>query len=177
MTHLARGDEPDHPLNARQAAGLDMRVEELRRAGAPPDVVHVSNSAAGLTRPDLSRDYGAGRDRRLRPHPDARPGDFGLIPAMTLYRGDRSGQECDCGQGISYNHTWTAPADTVIGVVACGYADGVPRLTSIGSRYASADDDRNVGRICMDQFVVELGADDPVWPRGSCRAVRHRRGR
>jgi len=56
MTHLARGDEPDHPLNTIQATRLDDHVEGLRRAGAPPRVVHVSNSAAALTRPDLSKD-------------------------------------------------------------------------------------------------------------------------
>ena len=46
MTHLARGDEPGHPLNSRQAELLDDRVAQLRRAGVSPEVVHVSNSAA-----------------------------------------------------------------------------------------------------------------------------------
>ncbi len=160
MTHLARGDEPDHPLNDRQAAGLDDRVEELRRAGVPPDVVHVSNSAAALTRPDLSRHMVRAGIAIYGRTPVPECGDFGLIPAMTLTAEITQVKRVAAGQGISYNHTWSAPRDTVIGVVACGYADGVPRAASgrleiwIGGRRH-----RNIGRICMDQFVVDLGPD------------------
>ncbi len=82
MCHLARGDEPGHPLNDTQAERLDSCVRELRRLGVAPQIVHISNSAAALARPDLSRDlvragiaiYGTS------PLPDG----YGLIPAMTL---------------------------------------------------------------------------------------------
>ncbi len=160
MTHLARGDEPQHPLNDRQVACLDARVAELRRAGTPPQVVHASNSAAALTRPELSRDlvragiaiYGR------TPVPDI--GDFGLIPALTLTAEIALVKRIAAGQGVSYSHTWIAPRDTTVAVVACGYADGVPRVLSnvltvaIGGRRFT-----NVGRICMDQFVIDLGPD------------------
>lgn len=159
MTHLARGDEPDHPLNGEQSRRLDECVNELRQVGVPPEVVHASNSAAALTRPDLSRDlvragiavYGR------TPVPDR--GEFGLVPAMTLTAQIAQIKMVSAGDGVSYNHTWTAPRDTIIGVVACGYADGVPRIASNrlevwidGRRYP------NVGRVCMDQFVVDLGS-------------------
>ena len=160
MTHLARGDEPDHPLNSSQAVLLDACVDELRRAGAPPHVAHVSNSAAALTRPDLSRDmvrtgiavYGR------TPVPDR--GDFGLVPAMTLTAEIAQVKKVAAGQGISYNYTWTAPRETVIGVVACGYADGVPRVASNRLEvWIDGRRHRNIGRICMDQFVIDLGQD------------------
>jgi alanine racemase len=85
-------------------------------------------------------------------------GDFGLAPAMTLTAEIALVKTLSAGQGVSYNHTWVAPRDTTIAVVACGYADGIPRVLSDrlivvigGQRF------HNVGRICMDQFVVDLG--------------------
>jgi alanine racemase len=99
MTHLARGDEPDHPLNARQADGLDECVAELRRAGAPPQVVHVSNSAAALTRPDLSRDMVRAGIAVYGHTPVPERGDFGLIPAMTLTAEIAQTKRASKGQG------------------------------------------------------------------------------
>ncbi|AQT79270.1 alanine racemase [Mycolicibacterium litorale] len=160
MTHLAHGDEPQHPLNDRQAAGLDACVTDLRRVGAAPQVVHISNSAAALTRPELSRDLVRSGIAIYGRTPVPAVGDFGLIPAMTLTAEIALVKRIAAGQGVSYNHTWTAQRDTTVAVVACGYADGVPRVLSnaltvaIGGRRF-----RNVGRICMDQFVVDLGPD------------------
>jgi len=171
MTHLARGDEPDHPLNDQQAACLDACAADLRRAGSPAQIVHVSNSAAALTRPDLSRDlvragiaiYGRTPIRQL--------GDFGLQPAMTLTAEIALVKRISAGQGVSYNHTWIAPRDTTIAVVACGYADGVPRVLSNNLTVAIGGQSyRNAGRICMDQFVVDLGPDETGVTEGD-RAV------
>lgn len=160
MTHLARGDEPAHPLNSRQAELLDDRVAELHRCGVSPEVVHVSNSAAALTRPDLSRDLVRAGIAVYGRTPVPELGDFGLIPSMTLTAQVAQTKNIRAGQGISYNHTWTAPRDTVIGVVACGYADGVPRVASNRLEvWLNGRRHRNVGRVCMDQFVVDLGPD------------------
>lgn len=160
MTHLVRGDEPEHPLNAEQARLLDDCVDELCHAGAPPEVVHSSNSAAALTRPDLSRDLVRAGIAVYGRSPVPARGDFGLVPAMTLTAQIAQIKKVSAGEGVSYHHTWTAGHDTVIGVVACGYADGVPRIASnrlevwiAGRRH------RNIGRVCMDQFVVDLGPD------------------
>ncbi|MGZ8179212.1 alanine racemase [Williamsia sp. SKLECPSW1] len=166
MCHLAHGDIPDHPLNEEQAARLDACVAELTAAGAPPETVHVSNSAAALARPDLSRDmvragiaiYG------FSPlGPDL--GDFGLVPAMTLSAEVSAVKRIAAGQGVSYGHTWVAPRDTTLGLLPAGYADGVPRLLSnrlrveIGGRIVPG-----VGRVCMDQMLVDLGPETDVRP-------------
>ena len=163
MCHLARGDEPEHPLNSLQADRLDEAHADLRRLGAVPEVVHIANSPATLTRPDLARDlvrpglavYG------YTPLPDL--GDFGLVPALTLTAEIALVKDLAAGSGVSYGHTWIAPADTRIAIIPAGYADGVPRLASgrievlIGGRRY-----RNVGRVCMDQFVVDLGPGSDV---------------
>jgi alanine racemase len=158
MTHLARGDEPDHPLNDRQVAWLDARVMELRRAGVPAQVVHASNSAAALTRPDLSRDLVRAGIAVYGRTPVPQIGDFGLIPAMTLTAEVALVKRIPAGQGVSYNHLWVASHDTTIAVLACGYADGVPRVLSDSLTVTIGDRPfRTVGRICMDQLVVDLG--------------------
>jgi alanine racemase len=65
------------------------------------------------------------------------------------------------GEGVSYGHTWVADRDTTVALLPIGYADGVYRALSgrmdvlINGRLR-----RNVGRICMDQFVVDLGPDE-----------------
>ncbi|OKH64884.1 alanine racemase [Mycobacterium sp. SWH-M5] len=160
MCHLARGDEPGHPLNAAQAAGLDAHVADLRRAGLTPRRVHIANSAAALTDRSLCRDVVRTGIALYGRSPVPALGDFGLNPAMTLTAEVAMIKRIAAGQGVSYNHTWTAPRDTVVAVLACGYADGVPRALSNrltvhidGRRFAS------VGRICMDQLVVDLGHD------------------
>ncbi|WP_439032322.1 alanine racemase [Gordonia terrae] len=160
MCHLARGDEPDHPLNDEQAARLDRAVADLARLGAAPEVVHMANSPAALTRPDLSRDMVRPGIAVYGRTPVPSRGDFGLIPAMTLTARIALVKKVAAGQGVSYSETWIAPRDTVVAVVPAGYADGVPRLLSgrlrvrIGERLFDG-----VGRICMDQLVVDLGPD------------------
>lgn len=161
MTHLARGDEPGHPLNTQQAHRFDSCVADLVSAGIGPVVTHVSNSAAALTRRDLSRDLVRAGIAVYGRSPVPELGEFGLIPAMTLTAEIAQIKRISAGQGVSYNHTWRAPRDTRIAVIACGYADGVPRAASNrlavwcnGRRYP------NVGRVCMDQFVVDLGPAD-----------------
>lgn len=160
MCHLARGDEPGHPLNAAQAAGLDAAVSDLYRAGLPPRRVHIANSAAALTDRSLCRDVVRTGIALYGRSPVPGLGDFGLTPAMTLTAEVALVKRIAAGQGVSYNHTWVAPRDTVVAVLACGYADGVPRALSNrlpvhidGRRFAG------VGRICMDQLVVDLGHD------------------
>lgn len=160
MCHLARGDEPDHPLNSEQAVRLDAAAADLARLGAAPEIMHIANSPAALTRPDLARDMVRPGIAIYGRSPVPELGDFGLIPAMTLSAPVALVKKVAAGQGVSYSHTWIAPCDTVVAVVPAGYADGVPRLLSgrirvrIGERLFDG-----IGRICMDQFVIDLGPD------------------
>jgi len=66
------------------------------------------------------------------------------------------------GEGVSYGHTWVAPHDTTLALLPIGYADGVYRPLS-GRLEVLINGRRrpNVGRICMDQFVVDLGPGAP----------------
>ena len=124
----------------------------------PFELAHLSNSPAVLSRPDLAFDM-------VRPgvavyglNPLTGRDDAGLMPAMTLKAPVALVKSVRTGDGVSYGHTWIADRDTTVALVPLGYADGVFRVLSgrievlVNGRLR-----RNVGRICMDQFVIDLG--------------------
>ncbi len=158
MSHLAHGDDPQNPFNDVQAQRLTDLAAAARAVGVRFDVVHLCNSPAVLTRPDLAFDmvrpgiavYGQS------PIPDV--GDFGLRAAMTVKCPVAMIRPIQAGDGVSYGHTWTADRDTTVALLPVGYADGVFRPLS--NRFEVSINGRrypNVGRVCMDQFVVDLG--------------------
>jgi alanine racemase len=64
------------------------------------------------------------------------------------------------GQGVSYGHAYITPRETIIGLVPLGYADGIPRnATNVGPVSVSGVPNVIAGRVCMDQFLVDLGPD------------------
>ncbi len=160
MSHLVHGDVPAHPFNGVQAQRLTEMRDRGRQQGVPFEIAHLSNSPAVMTRPDLAFDmvrpgvavYG------LNPVPDR--GDTGLRPAMTLKCPVALVRSVRAGDGVSYGHLWVARRDTTLALLPIGYADGVYRALSgridvlIRGRRRRA-----VGRVCMDQFVVDLGPD------------------
>ena len=162
MSHLVSGDAPDDPLNDIQAQRFSGMLAQARARGVDFEVAHLSNSPSALTRPDLGFDmvrpgiavYG------LSPIPEL--GDMGLRPAMTLKCTVAMVKSVKAGEGVSYGHTWIADEDTNLALLPIGYADGVYRTLSgridalINGRLR-----RNVGRICMDQLVVNLGPGRP----------------
>lgn len=160
FSHLVRADEPRHPVVDVQAAALREVLAQAARVGVVPEVVHLANSAATLTRPDLAFDlvrpgiavYG------LNPVPTL--GELGLRPAMTLRARVALVKRVAAGQGVSYGHAWTASQDTTVALLPVGYADGVPRALS-GRWEVQLGGVRRpvVGRVCMDQVVVDCGPE------------------
>jgi alanine racemase len=160
-SHLAHADAPEHPTIDAQARRFQAAYEIALDAGLRPSR-HLANSAAALTRPDLHFDlvrpgiavYG------LSPVPER--GDFGLIPAMTFRARVLLVKRVPAGEGVSYGHTWTTERETTLAQVPVGYADGVPRALS-GRLDVLVNGVRRpvVGRVCMDQVMVDCG-DHPV---------------
>lgn len=160
MSHLACGDDPQHPMNDTQAARLTAARAQALAAGVRFEVAHLANSPATLTRPDLHFDVVRPGIAVYGQTPIPTLGDFGLRPVMTLKCPVSAVRSIKAGDGVSYGHTWIADRDTTVGLIPLGYADGVFRglsgridVSINGARY------RNVGRICMDQFVIDLGLD------------------
>jgi alanine racemase len=158
MSHLVYADQPDNPINDVQAERFSEMLAQAREQGVRFEVAHLSNSSATMSRPDLAFDlvrpgiavYG------LSPVPAL--GDMGLIPAMTVKCAVALVKSIRAGESVSYGHTWTAHRDTNLALLPIGYADGVFR--SLGGCLDVLINGRRragVGRICMDQFVVDLG--------------------
>ncbi|TYL45727.1 alanine racemase [Nocardioides sp. BGMRC 2183] len=174
-SHFAASDEPDHPANDAQEKVFSEAVDLARAAGLRPEIVHLANSAAAILRPSARFDavrcgialYG------LDPAPGAvgddglRCADIGLRPAMTVRAPLVMVKDVDAGAGVSYGHRWIAPAPTTVGLVPLGYGDGVPRHASAdptrpGAEVLVEGRRRPIrGRICMDQFVIDLDGDRP----------------
>ncbi|MCZ8379075.1 alanine racemase [Mycobacterium sp. CPCC 205372] len=158
MSHLALGDEPDNPVNDRQARRFTEMRELAHDRGVRFEVVHLCNSPAALTRPDLAYDLVRPGIAVYGQTPIPQRGDMGLRPAMTLTCPVAMVRSITAGDGVSYGHTWIAERDTTVALLPIGYADGVFR--SLGGRLDVLINGRlrrGVGRICMDQFVVDLG--------------------
>ncbi len=158
-SHLAQADEPGHPTQDVQAAALAEAVRHVRSRGVAP-IRHLANSAATMTRPDLHLDL-------VRPgiavyglDPIAQPSVSPLRPAMTLRGRVALVKRVPAGHGVSYGHEWTSPGPTVLALVPLGYADGVPRrLNNAGRMRVRIGEEIRpvVGRVCMDQVVVDCG--------------------
>jgi alanine racemase len=170
-SHFACSDEPEHPSNEAQERAFVHALKVVDAVGLEPEVRHLSNSAGALLRPwsayDMVRcgiaSYG------LSPAPDVVTStELGLVPAMTVRARLVLTKRLSAGSQVSYGHTWTAEEDTTVALVPVGYGDGVPRHASSAAHVLVAGEQRRVaGRICMDQFVVDLGDDtaaagDPV---------------
>ncbi|MET7473063.1 alanine racemase [Streptomyces sp. NPDC005648] len=164
-SHFACADEPGHPSIDAQLVLFREMVAHAEQRGVRPEVRHIANSPATLTRPDSHFDlvrtgialYG------ISPSPEVgAPADFGLRPVMTLAANIALVKHVPGGHGVSYGHRYITPGETTLGLVPVGYADGVPRHASgsgpvlVGGKWRTV-----AGRIAMDQFVVDLGGDEP----------------
>ncbi|MFJ4783159.1 alanine racemase [Streptomyces sp. NPDC088794] len=164
-SHFACADEPGHPSIAAQLTLFREMLAYAEGQGVRPEVRHIANSPATLTLPEAHFDlvrtgialYG------ISPSPEVgTPADFGLRPVMTLAANIALVKHVPGGHGVSYGHHYTTPGETTLGLVPVGYADGIPRHAS-GTGPVLVDGKwRTVaGRVAMDQFVVDLGGDEP----------------
>jgi len=163
-SHLADGDTPGAASVPAQLERFSGAIAAANASGIYPPLRHLSNSGALWAYPELRFDlvrtgiamYGLTPALSL-----GTAADLGLEPAMTLRASLASVKSVDAGVSVSYGSTWTTEVPTQLGLVPLGYADGVPRASggrtevAIGGRRYPA-----VGRIAMDQFVVDLGSDD-----------------
>ncbi|WP_223872686.1 alanine racemase [Streptomyces sp. SP18CM02] len=164
-SHFACADEPGHPSIAAQLDVYRAMVAYAEKEGVEPEVRHIANSPATLTVPESHFDlvrtgiamYG------ISPAPELGvPADFGLRPVMTLAASVALVKDAPAGHGVSYGHHYTTSAETTLGLVPVGYADGVPRHASGRGPVLIGGKVRTVaGRVAMDQFVVDLDGDRP----------------
>ncbi|MEX5717224.1 alanine racemase [Geodermatophilus maliterrae] len=158
-SHMAYADAPTHPTIGAQVRLFDEAVAIARRAGLTDARLHLANSAATVALPETWYDmvrpgiavYG------LDPL-GGNPAVHGLRPAMTVRAAAALTKRVPAGVGVSYGHTYTPERETTLVLVPVGYADGVPRAGGNRAPVLAAGAQRTIaGRVCMDQFVLDVG--------------------
>jgi alanine racemase len=154
MGHLGCASTPADTCNQAGRACFAQGLETARAAGLRPAVRHLAATAATLTDPQahytLCR-IGAGLVG-IDPSRTTR-----LHPALTLTAPVVAVRRVRAGSPVGYGHSWTAPADTTLGLLPVGYADGVPRAASCQAEVVVRGRRCKVaGLISMDQIVVDL---------------------
>jgi alanine racemase len=162
-THLAAADSADGEdirYTGEQLARFREALESIRRARLDPGIVHAANSGAVILHRDAWFDM-------VRPgillygYPPV-PG-FPVLPVMELRSGVTFIKRIRPGECLSYGRTWRAETETLIATIPAGYGDGLPRgLSGKWSVYIRNRPYPLVGRICMDQCMVNLGPDSDI---------------
>ena len=160
-THFALADAPSSPTIAKQLEVLDASFKFVESRGFKNLMKHAANSAATLTSPhthfDLVRPgiavYGITPGGEV-----GKASEFGLRPAMTLKAQVALVKDVPAGHGISYGAEYVTKQNTKIALIPLGYADGIPRIAgNKGPVLANGKKFSVAGRVCMDQFVIDIG--------------------
>ena len=160
FSHQAWADAPDDTVAARQFERFEKFLDRLEQAGLRFKLTHIANSATTINYPHMHLDlvrvgislYGLFPDARMAIHPK-----IDLKPVMRVKAKLVHIKEVPEGTPISYGCTFTTPRKSIIGTIPMGYADGIPRaLSSKGEVLVRGRRCPIAGRICMDQFMVDL---------------------
>ena len=168
FTHYAKADEIDKTAANGQLEKFRWIIGQLVGLGIHIPVRHISNSA-GIMEMDNS-DFDMVRSGivtyGLYPSEEVDKSIVELRPAMSLMSKVIFVKDVKAGTGIGYGWSYIADHDIRVATVSAGYADGYPRAQSnkgrviIHGKYAPI-----IGRVCMDQFMVDVSHIDGVQVR------------
>lgn len=159
-SHLACADDPASPMTNQQLERFLEACAHFERIGAPMPIRHLANSGGVLHFPETWLDmvrpgiilYGVLPDPASQSTIDLRP-VLSLKSQVVYFKVIRDGAT------VSYGATWRAEHQTRIVTVPIGYGDGWPRaLSSTGHVLIRGQQYPMVGRVCMDQFMVDIGS-------------------
>ena len=161
FSHFARADEPLEVQNQEQLKKFLEMIEDLAAVGVNPPIKHLANSAATLFNSKASFDlvrtgiamYGLSPD--LKSLGDSNK--LSLKPVMQLRAKLHLVKSVPAGSPVGYGASERTTEATKLGVVAMGYADGIPRVARDAGIYFDGKRAPIIGRVSMDQFVVNLG--------------------
>jgi alanine racemase len=163
FSHFARADEPGQPQNAVQLRRYVEMSDDLNRIGVEPEIHHLSNSAATLVDSSAHFDMVRTGIAMYGLTPDLEhlgtSAHLNLKPAMRVRAKLHLVKGAYAGTPVGYGATAITTNDTKLGVIAMGYADGIPRIAQGAGVFAAGCRAQIIGRVSMDQFVVDLGAE------------------
>jgi alanine racemase len=164
-SHLACSDDPDSPMTGEQLQRFLAACAYFDRIGAPMPVRHLANSGGVLHFPETHLDmvrpgialYGVLPDPASRPTVELRP-VLSLVSKVVYFKVVKA------GHSVSYGATWVGAQDTRVITVPIGYGDGYPRsLSSRGEVLVRERRHPIIGRICMDQFMADIGPEGTAY--------------
>ena len=163
-SHLACADNPASPMTGEQLDRFLEACAHIERVGARMPLRHLANSGGILHFPETYLDlvrpgillYGVSPGPASHATIDVRPA-LSLVSQVVYFKVVRAGHP------VSYSATWVPETDTRIVTIPIGYGDGYPRaLSSSGQVLIHGKKHPVVGRLCMDQFMVDIG-EDSAW--------------
>ncbi len=158
FTHFARADEADKSCARAQAERFASFCGRLEQLGVKGFLRHCSNSAGIMELPEANMDMVRAGISIYGIYPsDEMDRAFGLRPAMELKSHIVCLKTIRKGTPVSYGGTFTAPRDMRIATIPVGYGDGYPRsLSGKGCVLIRGQRAPILGRVCMDQFMVDV---------------------
>lgn len=158
FSHFARADEEDRTFAYAQLERFRHFLEEVRDAGIEPGLCHISNSAGIMGMEGAHMDLVRAGISIYGLYPSTEIDySLSLVPVMELKSHITYIKTVKKGTQISYGGTYTASSEMRIATIPVGYGDGYPRSLS-GKGYVLIRGHRApiLGRICMDQFMVDV---------------------
>jgi alanine racemase len=159
FTHFASADEADKTKAYEQLERFQSFIGDLEQEGVSFAIKHCSNSAALMELPEANLDavragiamYG------LYPSSDVNHEKTVLQPALEMKTHIIHLKELEPGMGVSYGGTYVTEKKTKVATIPVGYGDGYRRsLSNRGSVLIGGKRAPILGRICMDQFMVDV---------------------
>jgi len=164
-THFARADEKDKSTAHMQMKAFSYFIDLLEQRNVNIPIKHAANSAAIIDLPEYTFDMVRPGIILLGFYPsdEVNKDNLKIEPCITLKAKLANVKTVPINTGISYGHTFKTKKTTVIGTVPLGYADGFSR--SLSNNYYVVVKGKKcllLGRICMDQFMIDLtNVDNP----------------
>jgi len=159
-THFAKADEKDKSFTIKQFNRFNLVINELEKNKIKVPIKHVSNSAAIIDLPEFSYDMVRAGIMLYGVYPSKEVGrdNVNLKPVMTFKTRVGHVKYVDENEGISYGLIYKADRHMKVATLPVGYADGYSRLLTEKAEVLIKSSRREViGRICMDQLMIDLG--------------------
>ena len=172
LTHFAVSDsisEENQAYTESQFASFTAAIDAIKAEGINPGICSCSASAAAIANSKMQLDmvrpgiilYGYYPDEVTKQYLESKGIHLNLKPVMQLETKIAAIRRFKPGASISYGRTWKTTAETDIAVLPIGYADGLLRRLSPGLKVTiNGKAYPVVGRICMDQCMVDIGRDN-----------------
>lgn len=164
FTHFATADWEDLQYTRQQLAVFRQVRQSAEQAGIHIPLVHAANSAATMRLPEAHFDAVRPGIAMYGMDPsDQWPPVFEIRPALSLKSTVSRVRTLPAGAGVSYSRTYVTPQPTLAALVPVGYGDGYHRILSNQSQVLIRGAHCPLmGRVCMDQFVVDASAAPEV---------------